>query len=345
MGYSVITLADGTKCYSGPNCIRHAGKQATSKTAMTSELIKKMDAVDVKVNPLAKETPVSIDTTLAGMYANYSEALGAETAAETGLKNTQTRLDRGIIIAKGQGRTEDHLNHLRADLISYAEKKEQAAEAAKGILDEMKPYEAEFRRRGGWTRAYIVTNANGHVHKSMSCSTCYSTTQYSWLTEYSNAKEDKIVEDAGSSACTTCYPDAPVEALRRKTVIEDPKKKEARVSREEAARAKAKIAQEKGVTNPDGTPLVISGGGTWNETLKTARAAEIKATDLLVDLRCDANPDIYIKLNEERRGKTKEDYNLILKALATKYETSEEELDKIYQDKADKKFKKDWLKK
>lgn len=40
-----------------------------------------------------------------------------------------------------------------------------------------------FRIRGGWNRAFLVANANGHAHSSMGCSTCRPTTQYAWLTD------------------------------------------------------------------------------------------------------------------------------------------------------------------
>ena len=51
-----------------------------------------------------------------------------------------------------------------------------------------------------WTRAFLVINANGHIHSSMDCNTCFSTTRYTWLIQYSNDNEADIVSDAGKDA-------------------------------------------------------------------------------------------------------------------------------------------------
>lgn len=87
---------------------------------------------------------------------------------------------------------------------------EAAQEDADRAQDQVDGLEEAFRIRGGWNRAFLVSNANGHVHSSTGCSTCRPTTQYAWLTDYSGAEEDAIVKDAGHRACTSCYPSAPV---------------------------------------------------------------------------------------------------------------------------------------
>lgn len=74
------------------------------------------------------------------------------------------------------------------------------------------PFLAEWDRRNGWTRAYVVPA--GHIHKSTYCSSLHPTTQIGWLPEQSGWDEAAIVEAAGVHACTICYPSAPVEALR-----------------------------------------------------------------------------------------------------------------------------------
>ena len=61
------------------------------------------------------------------------------------------------------------------------------------------------------TRAFVVPD--GHVHRSMGCSTCYPTTEFGWVTELSGSTEAEIIEAAGSRACTVCYQNAPVDAL------------------------------------------------------------------------------------------------------------------------------------
>lgn len=111
-----------------------------------------------------------------------------------------------------------------------------------------------------WTRAFLVINSNGHVHSSMDCSTCFSTTRYNWLVQYSNDDETTIVSDAGQDACTVCYPSAPADVLNRPSVIvtaDKIAKAEAKVIRD--AKREAKIAKAKAsAPTASGEPLVIS---------------------------------------------------------------------------------------
>jgi hypothetical protein len=110
-----------------------------------------------------------------------------------------------------------------------------------------------------WTRAFLVINSNGHVHSSMDCSTCFSTTRYNWLVQYSNDDETTIVSDAGQDACTVCYPSAPADVLNRPSVIvtaDKIAKAEAKVIRD--AKREAKIAKAKAsAPTASGEALVI----------------------------------------------------------------------------------------
>lgn len=118
-------------------------------------------------------------------------------------------------------------------------------------------YEDEYQRRGGWTRAFIVTNANGHVHKDMSCSTCYAKTRYSWLTRFSGTNEEEVVQAAGERACTVCYPSAPVEVLSRPTTVFTPAEEQRAVERAEAEQRRAEraaAAAAKAITTPMDDP-------------------------------------------------------------------------------------------
>lgn len=80
------------------------------------------------------------------------------------------------------------------------------------LLPTIEPFRAEWDRRGGWTRAYVVPA--GHIHKTTACSSLHPTTIVGWLPEQSGWDEARIVEAAGIHACTICYPSAPVDALR-----------------------------------------------------------------------------------------------------------------------------------
>lgn len=167
------------------------------------------------------------------------------------------------------------------------------SEMAVIVLQE-KPYNDEFLRRGRWTRAYLVDNADGHLHKNTSCSTCRSTTRFHWITEVSGLTEREIVERAGEKACTVCYSSAPVSVLKRSSQFEGPNMRAVREAAEKRAAEKAtRDAEkaEKAITNPDGTPLHI---GSWYGVIKTERAAWIHLVDLVFSARAydyDAHAD------------------------------------------------------
>lgn len=80
--------------------------------------------------------------------------------------------------------------------------------------------DAEWERRGGWSRYWLVTNLDGHVHRDTSCSTTYPTTQWALVTGLSGLTENEMVEQVGHRACTVCYPDAPVHPKYRATLAE-----------------------------------------------------------------------------------------------------------------------------
>jgi hypothetical protein len=110
-----------------------------------------------------------------------------------------------------------------------------------------------------WTRAFLVINNNGHVHKSMDCSTCFPTTRYQWLVQYSNDDEATIVSDAGEDACTVCYPSAPAEVLNRPSrIVTADKVAKEKARQEREAKKQAKIAKEKAnAPTASGEPLKI----------------------------------------------------------------------------------------
>lgn len=63
----------------------------------------------------------------------------------------------------------------------------------------------------GWPRYYHVTNANGHVHTSTSCSSCFYDTFFSWRTDLSGFTSQEVVDREAHNACSVCMPIAPVE--------------------------------------------------------------------------------------------------------------------------------------
>lgn len=124
--------------------------------------------------------------------------------------------------------------------------------------------EHEWQRRGQWTRAFLVAGVGGHVHSSMSCSTCNragTATKFEWLTDYSGATQEQIVADAGYRACTVCYPQAPLgDAGTLPTRMFSSEEVNAQNSRE-TAKAKAGERRAKAIAaglTPDGSPLRVA---------------------------------------------------------------------------------------
>lgn len=144
----------------------------------------------------------------------------------------------------------------------------------------------EFRRRGGWTRAFKVTG--GHVHKTTECSTCHNgeyRTQLFWKIEYSGKPEEEIVAAAGEEACTVCYPSAPVAKglTAPQCVIFTPEeldKEEARHKRE-ARKAEIAAAKEaKGIRDADGGPLkVFTGSQKAHQKVVRGKTVDVPARE------------------------------------------------------------------
>ena len=132
-----------------------------------------------------------------------------------------------------------------------------------------------------WTRAFLVLASNGHVHSSMDCNTCFPTTRYQWLIQYSNDDENTIVEDAGKDACTICYPSAPAEVLNRPSrIVTADKVAKAQAKAERDAKKLARIAKEKASAPTASGEFLIYKEGKWTRVIKTERSAIIEWADL-----------------------------------------------------------------
>jgi len=190
-----------------------------------------------------------------------------------------------------------------------------------------------------WTRAFLVTNINGHVHSSMECSTCFDTTRYTWLIQYSNDDEATIVEDAGMDACTVCYPSAPAESLNRPSrIVTADKIAKAQAKAERDAKREAKIAKAKAAApTASGERLAIPSSyreGKF-EYINTERTAvtEFKSnyytsTQPVVthNYKGEAHTAEIIANQEARRAKALEICQIIANALAGKHEVSFDEM-------------------
>jgi hypothetical protein len=331
MNKKPIVTSDGRKCWTGPECQLHFPTPAN----LDKSLNKKLDKVDKGTipNPLAKLTPVNVDTILADLYYQRFAIRSDQAADVRSLERANQRIKN-----HPENGNPQWLETYNKDKETYTQRIQEKQKLINEILDEETAYEAEYERRGRWTRAFIVRNGNGHIHKTMNCSTCYPTTSFGWLTDYSGKNEAGVIEDAGEKACTVCYPDAPVEVRNRPSKIEDPELREKRIERENAKLARDAKKALTGITTPDGEPLHIE---SYYGVVKTARTAEIEAVARVVDLKVfDAN--LYGNRDPERRQRYADDHKKLIEALAHKFGKTEEEYTAIVEAKADKKFKKDY---
>jgi hypothetical protein len=282
-------------------------------------------------------TPREIDTLLSPLYQTRSGLLSRIQAAQT----YAWRYTKNVLSTTAQAE------------VDRAKAKLAEVEA------EIAPYHAEYDRRGGWTRAFVVPV--GHVHSSMACSSCYSTTQFFWLPQYSGGSEAVIVDDAGERACTICYPSAPVDTLARATrIFTDSERKdvEVRAIRQAVMAEKAAVRAAKAITSPDGSPLRTKTNSGRNDTylVKTEREARIEAADATLDIARFTKTAEHLRAfgpgsyhlwtledAEARVARSKSNLDLVVAAIAAKHGWTTEEALADLKPSMDRKLKQ-WVK-
>ncbi len=309
---------------------------------------------------LANLTPVEIDTILApiwerqakqaariaGFYKTFS---GFTAQMEKILSGEEVK---GIVTAADGIKLAQNRSHIQNVIARETEK-------LRLLETEALPYEAEYTRRGGWNRVFLATSSNGHAHNGMECSTCHHgeyRTGFAWLIQYSGKDEAEIVADAGERACTTCYPTAPANAKGTKMFTPDEEEAaKARAEREALRIERARQADVKGITTPEGLPLDI-GTNNFKDIAKTLRTAEIAATDFLVSLLQEkqyaADPTLawmYTKgiTTEKRQAAHAHLVWWTIRAIAAKKGLTFEEVFQVHAKKAEAKMRKmarDWAK-
>lgn len=103
---------------------------------------------------------------------------------------------------------------------------EAADQAEAAFQQAWAKYKEADKQYAGWSRFFAVTG--GHVHSSMSCSTCNKrgkATTFSWVPSLSGLDEASAVNALGPTLCSVCFPSAPVEhqqqAKLTKTALRD----------------------------------------------------------------------------------------------------------------------------
>jgi hypothetical protein len=180
-----------------------------------------------------------------------------------------------------------------------------------------------------WTRAFLVINSNGHVHSSMDCNTCFPTTRYNWLIQYSNDDENTIVEDAGQDACTICYPSAPAEVLNRPSrIVTADKVAKAQAKAERDAKKVARIAKEKANAPTASGEFLTYREGKYTRVIKTERSAVSEWLNNQYWILNSSNPE-----SQESKKQVNE---IICRNLAEKYGVSFDQQLKILENKYQK---------
>lgn len=151
-----------------------------------------------------------------------------------------------------------------SSIAELEDKIEQAEQQAEQLHREQNPYLCEYDRRR-WSRSYLVTNSNGHVHSSMRCRTCFLDTEFCWLIDWSGKDREQIITDAQDQICLECFPEAK-DRVFRKGDVAPPEVAAERQARAEAKDVKARDKAKKAITNPDGSKL---------RTVETARNDEL----------------------------------------------------------------------
>lgn len=187
---------------------------------------------------LKTQTPPQIDTMLSEAYGTLATAAAHQKMSQASLHYAVG--DHKRYSYQGRRKVEtwsltfdevidfDYDSLMPWDQVSYDKAFEMLNEAEAQMLaarKEIKTLDAEYARRGGWSRFFLVPG--GHIHKDMHCPTCNKMgqlTDFSWLPELSGLIEADAVAVHGAILCTVCFPSAPVEWTNGLELAEEAKK-------------------------------------------------------------------------------------------------------------------------
>lgn len=100
----------------------------------------------------------------------------------------------------------------------------EAHEAAQEALSEAREAVAEIDARyqaSPWSRFWLVTSSDGHIHRSIYCHTCnkgHRATGFALVPSLSGRETADAVADLGPALCTACFPEAPVESREQVSI-------------------------------------------------------------------------------------------------------------------------------
>lgn len=286
-------------------------------------------------------TPAEVDTALAEVQERMQPVLDRRWHAIDDIADAKALL-RAIDVGRYRGyRSREELDR---DIERARAVLDRADEELAALHEEARPYNEEFTRRGGWTRAWLVDNTGGHVHKTRDCSTCFERTRFGWLPQVSGFTEDEIVALAGEGACTVCYPTAPAEVLNNPMALELPKRREERLAREAErdARHAAKVAKSLSL---DGSVVEVR----WDYQSTSARTGEPYTAHGFKDLKTYRAAELFVveQLSFPRHASVTVSYDVaptdtverVIELMAAKKGVPVEEIRAPLVAKADKKRK------
>jgi hypothetical protein len=100
----------------------------------------------------------------------------------------------------------------------------EAHEAAQEALSEAREAVAEIDalyQASPWSRFWLVTSSDGHIHRSCYCHTCnkgHRATGFALVPSLSGRETADAVVDLGPALCTACFPEAPVESREQVSI-------------------------------------------------------------------------------------------------------------------------------
>lgn len=227
---------------------------------------------------------------------------------------------------------------LRLGMLTGAENTRLTYETALNAL------EAIWQGAGGWTRFWRVPD--GHVHGRRRCQTLHregKTTTLCWMPELAGHTVDEAIGLYGELMCSVCFPEAPTDPRYAAPGTIAAAEREAKA----AAKAEQQVTKDaeravKGITNPDGSELVL-GAGILTDRPKTLIAAQ----RLLLERLGDAAWYRAVHTREGRPGGHPDeaawlaDAEILIAAIAAKTGRTADDLRAEYQAKADKKTARD----
>lgn len=165
-------------------------------------------------------TPVEIDTAIAAKLALLQRA------------------EQKVTTQEGYLASESAYTRLHFDEDKYAE----ALEQFDTLSAENEALQALYTN---WPRYWHVTNVNGHIHTSQSCSSCFPDTRFSWRTDLSGLTPEQVVEREAYNACSVCMPIAPAEQKAARTRYNAEQRAARKAEKDQKASEKLRKAAER----------------------------------------------------------------------------------------------------